>query len=300
MRELLIHAAVLAAMVFPVNLARAETELDVLGDRPAYSDRTLSAVPNAQAIDSRIWVPGLDRGYIPQGLTIIGDALFLGTYQSVDPKKDRGPCRLYRINPTSGAVTGSMDLPPACGHAGGLARGAVGHLWVIDTRAIFEIALSSPTDTGIGRIVRTIKLGGNVRGSFGAESAGALWLGTYATSGSPRLHQFPLNAIKDELTDADATASLPIPLNAQGAAFDNDGQLWITRSGSKFGELMRLDPTTGAVLAKHAMPAGVEDISFASSRHLWAVSEAGSQRWLEWSSFYPVLFRVDVTKLNKD
>src|SRR5690606_18922941 len=41
------------------------------GTPPSYSDRQPGPVPNAAAVDRRFWAPGLDDGYVPQGVTII-------------------------------------------------------------------------------------------------------------------------------------------------------------------------------------------------------------------------------------
>jgi hypothetical protein len=46
------------------------------------------------------------------------------------------------------------------------------------------------------------------------------------------------------------------------------------------------------------MPAGIEDIEFAPDGRLWAVSEAGSQCWNAWPSFFPVVFSRDVDALQ--
>ena len=39
-----------------------------LGDKPGYLWGGLSSVANRQAIDVTIWAPGLDDGYVPQGI----------------------------------------------------------------------------------------------------------------------------------------------------------------------------------------------------------------------------------------
>ncbi|HRD75166.1 MAG TPA: hypothetical protein PK264_04395, partial [Hyphomicrobiaceae bacterium] len=52
-----------------------------LGTAPTYTTRVLSEPPNAAAISTRIWAPGLDEGYVPQGLTFAEGAIFLGTYR---------------------------------------------------------------------------------------------------------------------------------------------------------------------------------------------------------------------------
>jgi streptogramin lyase len=89
-----------------------------------------------------------------------------------------------------------------------------------------------------------------------------------------------------------------VPQRAQGAAFDAGGRLWITRSGGSFGELAQLDVQSGATIKRYAMPAGTEDIGFDAEGRLWTVSEAGSKRWLSWSTFFPVVFQIDINRLR--
>jgi hypothetical protein len=239
---------------------------DLLGTPPTYTDKKPGALPagplpNEGAILRRIWMPGLDEGFVPQGLTVLDESVYVAAYKSVE-NAGRGPCRLYRLDTQSGKVMGFLDLPAQCGHAGGVATGAPHHLWVADTRDIFEVRLDAPASAAIGKVVRHIKLAGQVKGSFAAGTSDALWLGTYETFG------------------------------------DAKGQLWITRSSGSFGELVKLDAQSGAVLARHAMPAGTEDIGFDAKGHLWTVSEAGSKRWLAWSTFFPVVFQVDMSRLR--
>jgi streptogramin lyase len=104
--------------------------------------------------------------------------------------------------------------------------------------------------------------------------------------------------LSSPITRANAVHAVPLPTEAQGAAFDASGHLWITRSNHRFGELLRIDSTTGNIQARHAMPIGVEDLSFDGDGGLWTVSEAGSKRWLGWKTFFPVVFRLDVSKLQ--
>jgi outer membrane protein assembly factor BamB len=273
-----------------------------LGTPPTYTDKKLGVLaavplPNEGAFLRRIWMPGLDDGFVPQGLTVVDEAVYVAAYKSVEGA-GRGPCRLFRLDVGNGEVTGTLDLPVRCGHAGGAARGTPGHLWVADTQDLFEVQLDRPASAGIGKVVRHIRLTGQVRGSFAAGTGDALWLGTYQTFGEPRLYRFPLAKLKPEINEQDADASVVVPQRAQGAAFDAKGQLWVTRSSGSFGELVRLDQKTGAEHARFALPAGIEDISFDAKGRLWTVSEAGSQRWLSWSTFFPVIFQVDMSRLR--
>jgi hypothetical protein len=265
------------------------------GRMPVYTDRTLDDVPNAAAMSRLIWSPGLNEGYVPQGLTVLDGAIFVGTYRSEDTKQSRGPCRIYRLDPSQGEpVTQSLDLPPRCGHAGGLARGGSDRLWVADTREIFEIEIARSRGS-LGRVIRSIRLTGDLKGSFAAGAADALWIGDYTKTPGARLYKLPFTKLSSEtgsLSEQDAEESIALPTKVQGAAFDATGRLWITRSGSTFGELLQLDRRNGAILKRFAMPAGIEDISFAPDGGLWAVSEAGSKRWLDWKTFFPVVFQL--------
>jgi hypothetical protein len=275
---------------------------DPLGIAPTYTDRKLGLLPSGQvpnhaAILRRIWAPGLDEGFVPQGLSVVGGSVYVAAYKSPEGA-GRGPCRLVRLDPQSGKVTGMLDLPPQCGHAGGVAKGAPGHLWVADTRDIFEVRIAEPASPKIGKVIRHIKLGGLVKGSFAAGSADALWLGTYETHGAPRLYKFPWASLKPRISQEDAATSVLMPVRAQGAAFDNAGQLWVTRSSGSFGELVEVNQKSGEIGRRFAFPVGTEDISFDAEGRLWAVSEAGSRRWLSWSTFFPVVFQVDMDRLR--
>ena len=57
---------------------------------------------------------------------------------STDPTQNRGPCRLFALD-TQGHPAGTIDLPVACGHAGGTTSGRDGVLYVADTGHLFRI-----------------------------------------------------------------------------------------------------------------------------------------------------------------
>jgi hypothetical protein len=289
-------AFLLACWLGTVAASRAEAPA---GSKPNFTTRQITAIPNAQALLATLWLPGLDDGYVPQGIVLLGNTLYISAYKSTDRNQDRGPCRVFSLDPKTGVTLAHLDLPKACGHAGGLAAGTTGHLLVSDTRVLFEIELAKPPGKSLGRVKRAVRLGGGVKGSFAASDKDAFWLGEYARDGSGKLYRFAWAALqKPELTPADALEVLSVPAFSQGAAFDNFGSLWIMRSGSRLGELVQLDRRSGTVVARHAMPVGAEGISFAPDGSFWTLSEAGSQRWNDWPAFYPLAFRFDPKRLQ--
>ena len=293
MRRLL-ACALLAAATF----ARA----DVAGTRPAYSDRVPGQAPNAGAIRARMWAPEIDLGFVPQGVTVAGDSVLLSAYngEGGSPR-----CRLYRIERRTLVPTGRFDLPPSCAHAGGLAYAGGARLFVADTGYLFEVDLARAFDAAHAAhaVVRALSLRFPLRGSFLAYRDRALWIGEYAQPEAGRILRFPLDLIDAapqpaELREEQASASLAIAPRSQGASFDRDGFLWLSQSSSQFGRLQKIDPKSGKVLASYETMAGIEDLGFDSDGLLWAVSEAGSKRWNNWPTYFPILFSLDVQALR--
>ena len=289
-----------AALVLAL-LATPGAADEPLGTKPAYLTRRLGTtpagpLPNEAAITSRIWAPGLDEGYVPQGLAVADGAVFVAAYRSSDVSISIGPCRLYRIAAATGTVTGSFDLPPSCGHAGGLALTAPDRIWVVDTHLMHEVELS-PTGAPI-KVLREVRIEPPLKGSLATAHDNSIWLGSYERDRPGRLWRIPLVAITGAHVGArHATATTEIPSRAQGAAFDSQGRLWLARSGASLGELAVLDPRTGAVSGTYRVPDGIEGIAFVGSL-LWTVSEAGSRRWSNWATVFPLVFALDLAKLR--
>jgi DNA-binding beta-propeller fold protein YncE len=233
-----------------------------------------------------------------------------------------GPCRVYRIDPDTGTITGYFDLPPACGHAGGLAYAGSGVLILSDTRRLYRINLEQALREQRAHmaITGTLELAGALRGSFvtvmpvtvmpvafvpavfqpetkPTEGPG-LFLGAWSTSASKARGYFlPLSLFDSHtgttITEDNAFSSIPLGARAQGGAFAPNGSFWISYSSHDFGRVQRVDPASGQVLASYALVSGTEDISFDGRGGLWAVSEAGSLRWRSWRTSFPVVFRLD-------
>ncbi|HEX3884839.1 MAG TPA: hypothetical protein VHW66_19455 [Stellaceae bacterium] len=274
----------------------------IAGTPPSYGPKTVSVVPNAAAVGRRIWLPGLDDGFDPQGLAVTPGAVLVSGYLSNETGAHRGPCRVFRIDPATGAEIGHLDVPSPCGHAGGLATGGDGNLYIADTHTLFV------TPLGSNGPFRRIALGPGVVGGLAASMPDGIWLGTYHEGGPGRLYRFTtatLAALKDggTLNAGDAASVLAIPDYAQGVAIGGGG-LWVTRSDTRWGTLDRLDPATGAPQRRYDIAPGTEGIAFDAGGRLWAVSEAGARHFYDRPfaglimPFYPLVFVLDPARLQ--
>src|SRR5215468_11010479 len=93
-RWLAVAAAALMTGKYSARVAvpAAETSpAPIAGTAPSYGPKTVSAVPNAAAIVRRIWLPGLDAGYDPQGLVVDGGGIYVSAYRSDSLGVRRGP-----------------------------------------------------------------------------------------------------------------------------------------------------------------------------------------------------------------
>lgn len=273
----------------------------ILGERPSYGTAVTGTVPNLAAIDRLIWMPGLDAGWDPQGLAVAKGSVLVSAYRSRRFDRYRGPCRVFRLDPATGRETGRVDVPPPCGHAGGLAYAGNGTLYVGDTSTLFAVALDAAF-TARPKF-RRFALARGVGGAFAGAGRGAVWLGTYSQSRDGKIFEFraaTLDALEPgaPLEPKRAARAWAIPSHAQGAALDPAGSLWIARSNLAWGSLERLDPMSGRVAARYPAPGGIEGIAFDPSGRLWAVSEAGSRHLPLRYPFFPLVFRLDPARLK--
>jgi sugar lactone lactonase YvrE len=276
---------------------------DVLGVRPAHLGAELPAVPNGDAMLTRIWAPEIDAGYVPQGVTIANGEVLVSSYRSTDPKVGTGPCRVYRIDPASGRTVGQFDMPPGCGHAGGMAYLGQGMLLVSDTRRLYKIDMARAFAGDGDAVVATLNLAGEMKGSLVDFDGKSIFIASSEKDAAKaRAFFLPLSLFDSHngatLEPSQASLSFAVPVDAQGAAFDRDGSLWMSFSNSKFGRLQKLDAASGTVLSSHDMVIGIEDIAFDGEGRLWSVSEAGSLRWSRWQVSYPVVFSIDPQRLR--
>lgn len=278
---------------------------DVLGKKPRHVQNGPSSVVNNQAMTTMIWAPGIDDGYVPQGLTVAEGVVLISSYKSTDPDIGHGPCRVFRVDAKTGEYTGQFDLPEDCGHAGGLVYIGNNILVVADTRQLYKIDMNQAfQDSNTKKaLLAVVKLEGKLKGSFVDFDGTSLFVGSSEKDASKANGFFlPLSVFETHngktINEDIASKSYSIAAIAQGAAFDQQGNLWMTFSNSKQGELQKVNPNSGEVLAQYEMVIGIEDLGFDPNGRLWSVSEAGSLRWSNWSETFPIVFQMDVTKLK--
>ena len=277
----------------------------VLGTAPKVEPGELSRVPNADAIVSRIWMPALDAGFVPQGLTVAGNHVLVAAYKSTSHRRSRGESRVFAVDMESGERVGEILLPDDVGHPGGLANDRRGTLFVADRGKLYRIDLARALADGDAReaILGRADVDRAIGPSFLTWHAGHLWFGPYEKTGEPRLYRYPVAKVFPEdgsvyLTADDDVHSIPIDVRTQGAAFDAEGRLWLSQSGGDGGVVQRLNAQTGDLLDLFTVAAGTEDLSFDGAGMLWSVSEAGSLRWRHWETYFPLIFSLDVGQLK--
>lgn len=309
MRACLSAALLLAPTLLPIPAGAQTASPDIGGERPGYTERTITATAMDAAIRQRHWAPGLNDGYVPQGLTFVRNTLLVGAYRSTEPQANRGPARIFAVDPKNGAVIGGFDLPESIGHADGLAATEDGGmLFLADSdRALYAFDLPRSLQAGRGVAIgtpRKLDKDAALGSSFLSFDGRLLWFGRYSRDDSAArlIAADPALLFGGEAAQpfraAQAIRRLPLPFHAQGAVFDSKGQLWISASNGRMGRLYRIDTQSGAVLAEHAAMAGLEDLARGENGLLWAVGEAGSQRWNSWATFFPLLFSFDPAALQ--
>jgi hypothetical protein len=299
MRPLLAIGAIAACGIGPLGHRIGTADPAILGKRPSTAPATLGPMPNGAAIGRLIWVPDIDIGFDPQGIALARGEFFLSGYVSDSFGRHRGRCRVYRLDPGTGRVEEHFGLPAPCGHAGGLA--AVGGVYAADTHTLFAIALDRPRAARL----RVFPLDWGVKGAYAAADRDGLWLGSYDETGPGRMLRFEarrLEALGDgtALTPQMASAALPVPSFAQGAAIGPEGAVWVARSDFAWGYLDRLDRATGKTLAHYKAPPGIEGIVPDGAGGLWAVSEAGARHPPFRYPFFPIIFHIDPRRLEAD
>ena len=225
-----------SAATFVVLLALSAPAFaqDVSGARPTYDGRELSDVPNAQAITRRLWMPGLDEGFVPQGLTVMAGTVYVAAYRSAE----RG--RLARIDVDAAirgegekAIVAERTIDKKLGPSfltydgkvlwfGPYERAGAQKLYGIAPAELFDPAQAHET---LADISRTLPLPPLVQGAA-FDAQGRLWLST-SSSRFGKLHRL------DPDTGA-VEAEFDMPAGIEDIGRDAEGMLWsVSEAGTR-------------------------------------------------------------------
>ena len=142
--------------------------------------------------------------------------------------------RLSALDPESGEIVGSLDVPAHAGTA-------------FDGKHLFQIAetVIRKLDPETGEVLGTIPAPGNGRDSGLAWADGTLWVGQHRDR---RIHQIdPETGAVLRTIDSDRFVT--------GVTWV-DGELWHGTWQDEASDVRRIDPETGEVLERLEMPAG--------------------------------------------
>jgi hypothetical protein len=232
---------------------------------PAPAERAPAAVSMGQPTRT-LDVRYPDPLFVPQGLALADDGTaFVSGYHHA-PMGER-TCGLLRVDLSTGRVVEHAADLGGCRHAGGVARSDAG-LWIAGARRVWLVDAQSLT------VRRSWEVLGDIKASTVTSDGDSLVVGVFRLQGHARLFRFPYAGLLDPATTTihpdDAAQVRRIPDWIQGIA-PGPGGLWLTRSASRWGQLVtpqgeRLETVAGA-----------EGIAFDRQGGLWLLSESGSK-----------------------
>jgi hypothetical protein len=283
---------------------------DVRGPRIHYGPRRLAAVTGTNAMCAGYWLTGADRRFVPQGLALDGDAVWVSGYQR-NPEVGERECVVLRVDPSTGRtlarhtpVAGSVGdrAPATCRHGGGLARTDEG-LWLVET---WRLWLLDPdlVGTGADPVLRAWKIVAPLRGSTVVSDERRLGFAPFLTEGGPgAVDWFAIDDLVRpgvvELTAADPGPGQVAPVgrersttHVQGGTVHGGG-LYLTQSNTRCGVIRKPGGHRVQVVP------GTEDIEFDDHGDLWAISESGALQYQRHGGrpLVPMLMRLDATAL---
>jgi hypothetical protein len=277
----------------------AGAALDFSGVRPKYLQNITSDFPNANSINRAGFVPDLQEGFVPQGLAVVANKLFLSGYLEPDNAK-RTNCRLYTIDNKTFATLAVVKLPASCRHAGGLTFTKSDTLVVSDNVRLIVIPRIA-YEAGSAKSVREIALVAPLKGTFLTARGGRIYLGSYLASlNLTRVFVFSEYVLtKETISTNDAIENFAVPVKSQGAAFDENGVLWTTSQDSEVNYINKIDKKSNA-LVRFPFIKGLQGIGVDVDGHLWSVSETGTLKYRHGAQKFPIVFRFDPAKLKPD
>ncbi len=316
----------------PAGVSAAKTAIRVSGTRPSYArvgplkDWRRVVSPNEQALLGATWVPDLDTGFTPQGVTLVpaGVRWPSATLLVSGYTHPAGRCYVYAINTSTGRVRNWYRFPAGqCSHAGGIEFTASRNsVWVSDTHRLFELNLAKMFDPArVATAIRTNSsllstsqnASAGLNGSFvfdqpagpGCPAAGGcLWIGHWRRGRTTLLYQYSEAYLRNRaVTGTNGSIDrLEVAEDGQGAAWGYNGTILLTASTSQCGLLHVVDADTGATVpgGTYQFSPGTEQLALDGAGGLYNVSEAGSRQFHTPSkpAFFPVIAHWDASALT--
>lgn len=283
---------------------------DVRGPRIRYGPRRLDHVTGGDAVCAGYWLAGANRRFVPQGLALDDDAVWVSGYQR-NPDLGERECVVLRVDPATGRtlarhtpVAGSVGdrAPATCRHGGGLALTDEG-LWLVET---WRLWLLDPelVGTGTDPVLRAWKIVAPLRGSTVISGERRLGFAPFLTEGGPgTVDWFDIDDLMRpgvvELASADPGPGQVAPVgrdrsttHLQGGTVHRGG-LYLTQSNTRCGVIR----TPGG--RRVQVVPGTEDIEFDGAGDLWAISESGALQYQRHGGrpLVPMLMRLDAKAL---
>ena len=269
-------------------LQQSVLAFDLIGQAPQYLLNPTLSFQNDKSVNFAHYVPELEVGFIPQGIEKVDSNILISGYQKFGKSNQ---CRLLIIDDEQFSY--QSLVVKRCHHGGGLSLISDELILLSDTRRLFVLRSSDLS------VIHEVKLTGKLRGSFAVVRDGQLYLGTYAQNEADALmYQFNLSDVLNQysLSEKQSIRAISIPLKAQGADFDNNGNLWLTSNAKSHGWLMKMNDDF-VVTDKFKLVRGLEDIDVVGD-NIWLVSESGAKPYQSWPQLFPAYFRVALSKLS--
>jgi hypothetical protein len=225
--------------------------------------------------------------FVPQAMALDRDtAWVVGYARGADGVR---PCRVVhldlrtdRVLASQSRIVGAVGSRPThyCRHGGGIALRA-GRLWIVEKSKLWFV---DPARIGHSPdALRVWRIHAPVRGSTVIATRHRLGIVPFAKGGHPRLEWYAFEDLfKPHVTDLVISStgpkevaprsSAPVPTYVQGALRGPTGKLYLTRSSTRCGEIVRRDGHRVAFIP------GAEQIALGPrGLRLWAVSESGAR-----------------------